>query len=90
MELKMQEMELKMQEKDRINQNLEERIRLLQTQIVYCDNRNNTESFKCKKERRHTWSGTAGHKLNTFQTCTNLSPKKMSRNLTDMNTCRFY
>lgn len=29
-----QEMEFKMQEKDRINQNLEERIRLLQTRIV--------------------------------------------------------
>ena len=90
-----QEMESKMQEKDRINQNLEERIRLLQTRIVHGDNRNNTESFKCKEKRRQTWCGTGGYKLNAFQTCTNLSPIKemsplKSRNSTNiMNTCRF-
>ncbi|XP_029166361.1 kinesin-related protein 4-like isoform X2 [Nylanderia fulva] len=75
----LEEMESKMQEKDRINQNLEERIRLLQTRIVHGDNRNNTESFKNKVKRRQTWGGTAGYKLNTFQTCRNLSPiKEMS------------
>ncbi|KMQ97228.1 centromere-associated protein e [Lasius niger] len=71
-----QEMQSKMQEKDRINQNLEERIRYLQTRIVHGDNRNNTESFKHKEKRRQTWGGTVGYKLNTFQTCTNLSPIK--------------
>lgn len=94
-----EEMEYKMQEKDRINQNLEERIRLLQTRIVHGDSRNNTESFKLKEKRRQTWGGTAGYKLNTFQTCTNLSPIKeispfkvhRNRKSTDIvNTCRFY
>lgn len=76
-----QEMESKMQEKDRINQNLEERIRLLQTRIVTAANRNNTVSFKTKEKRRQTWCGTGGYKMNTptFQMCANLSPiKEMS------------
>lgn len=92
-----QEMQSKMQEKDRINQNLEERIRYLQTRIVHGDNRNNTESFKHKEKRRQTWGGTVGYKLNTFQTCTNLSPikemspfKLHSRKSADIvDTCRF-
>lgn len=76
-----QEMESKMQEKDRINQNLEERIRLLQTRIVTAANRNNTVPFKTKEKRRQTWCGTGGYKTNTsaFQMCTSLSPiKEMS------------
>ncbi|KYQ46666.1 Centromere-associated protein E [Trachymyrmex zeteki] len=77
-----QEMESKMQEKDRINQNLEERIRLLQTRIITADNRNTTASFKTKEKRRQTWCGTGGfNKLNTslFQTFSHLSPiKEMS------------
>ncbi|KYN00256.1 Centromere-associated protein E [Cyphomyrmex costatus] len=77
-----QEMESKMQEKDRINQNLEERIRLLQTRIVTAANRNSIPSFKNKEKRRQTWCGTGGfNKLNSslFQTCTHLSPiKEMS------------
>lgn len=75
-----QEMESKMQEKDRINQNLEERIRLLQTRIVTA-NRSSTVSFKTKEKRRQTWCGTGGYKTNTpaFQMCANLSPiKEMS------------
>lgn len=76
-----QEMESKMQEKDRINQNLEERIRLLQTRIVTAANRSNTVSFKSKEKRRQTWCGTGGFKSNTsiLQMCPNLSPiKEMS------------
>lgn len=90
-----QEMESKMQEKDRINQNLEERIRLLQTRIVTAANRNSAVSFKTKEKRRQTWCGTGGYKTNTFQMCANLSPiKEMSpmksyhRKSADvMNTC---
>jgi len=62
-----EEMESKMQEKDCVNQNLEERIRLLQTQIVTAANCNNTISqlFKNKEKRRRTWCGTGGcNKLN--------------------------
>ncbi|KAG5323987.1 CENPE protein, partial [Acromyrmex heyeri] len=77
-----QEMESKMQEKDRINQNLEERIRLLQTRIITAANRNTIASFKVKEKRRRTWCGTGGfNKLNTslFPTCSHLSPiKEMS------------
>lgn len=74
-----QEMESKIQEKDRRNEDLEERIRLLQTQIVAADNRNSTESFKLKAIRRRTWGGTDGYKQNTFQLCRDLSPiKEMS------------
>ncbi|KYN37073.1 Centromere-associated protein E [Trachymyrmex septentrionalis] len=77
-----QEMESKMQEKDRINQNLEERIRLLQTRIITAANRNTIASFKAKEKRRQTWCGTGGfNKLNTslFPTCSHLSPiKEMS------------
>ncbi|KAG5314350.1 CENPE protein, partial [Acromyrmex insinuator] len=77
-----QEMESKMQEKDRINQNLEERIRLLQTRIITAANRNTIASFKIKEKRRRTWCGTGGfNKLNTslFPTCSHLSPiKEMS------------
>ncbi|XP_071554788.1 uncharacterized protein [Temnothorax nylanderi] len=78
-----QEMESKIQEKDRINQTLEERIRLLQTRIVTSTsaNCNNAVSFKTKEKRRQTWCGTGGYKPNTsaFQMCTNLSPiKEMS------------
>ncbi|XP_036150579.1 kinesin-related protein 4-like [Monomorium pharaonis] len=77
-----QEMEYKMQEKDRINQNLEERIRLLQTRIVTGANRNNAILFKAKEKRRQTWCGTGGfNKANTsmFPACANLSPiKEMS------------
>lgn len=94
-----QEMESKMQEKDRINQNLEERIRLLQTRIVTAPNRNNTLSFKSKEKRRQTWCGTGGFKSNTssVQMCPNLSPikeipnrnvKSHNRKSADtMNTC---
>ncbi|XP_072755819.1 uncharacterized protein Root [Anoplolepis gracilipes] len=70
-----QEMESKMQEKDRVNKNLEERIRLLQTRIVHGDTHNNTESFKHKEKRRQTWCGTGGYRLNPFPT-THLSPIK--------------
>lgn len=91
-----EEMESKIQEKDRINKNLEERIRLLQTRIVHGDNRNNSESFKCKEKRRQTWCGTAGHRLNSFQTCANLSPikevspfKLPNKTADIMDTCRF-
>ncbi|XP_077280881.1 uncharacterized protein LOC143907787 [Temnothorax americanus] len=76
-----QEMESKIQEKERINQTLEERIRLLQTRIVTSANCNNAVSFKTKEKRRQTWCGTGGYKSNTsaFQMCTNLSPiKEMS------------
>ncbi|XP_014470851.1 PREDICTED: centromere-associated protein E [Dinoponera quadriceps] len=82
--VEVQEMEHKMQEKDRVNEELEERIRLLQTRIVAGDNRNNVqESFKSKALRRRTWCGTgaASHKLNTsvFHMAANLSPiKEMS------------
>lgn len=70
------ELENKMQEKDRMNQLLEQRIRLLQTRIVHGDIRNNTQ-FKRKAKRRQTWCGTAGYKLinaSVFQSCANLSP----------------
>lgn len=70
-----------MQEKDRINQILEERIRLLQTRIVTADNRNNAVPVKTKEKRRQTWCGGGFNKANTstFQMCTNLSPiKEMS------------
>ncbi|KYN29939.1 PREDICTED: kinesin-related protein 4-like [Trachymyrmex cornetzi] len=77
-----QEMESKMQEKDRINQNLEERIRLLQTRIITAANCNTIVSFKTKEKRRQTWCGTGGfNKLNTslLPTCSHLSPiKEMS------------
>jgi len=90
--------ESKIQEKDRINQNLEERIRLLQTRIVTAANCNNTisQSFKNKEKRRRTWCGTGGYnKLNTslLPMCANLSPiKEMSpiklyRKSADMDTC---
>ncbi|XP_039304162.1 kinesin-related protein 4 [Solenopsis invicta] len=75
-----QEMESKMQEKDRINQNLEERVRLLQTRIVTAANRNSTVSFKTKEKRRQTWCGTgAFNKANASMFQANLSPiKEMS------------
>lgn len=75
-----QEMESKMQEKDLINQNLEERIRLLQTRIVTAANRNNSISFKNKEKRRQTWGGGGFNKLNaSLPMCANLSPiKEMS------------
>ncbi|XP_032664688.1 kinesin-related protein 4 [Odontomachus brunneus] len=89
--VEVKEMESKMQEKDRINEDLEERIRLLQTRIVAGSyNRNNVqESFKAKANRRRTWCGTGAHKLNTsvFQMAANLSPiKEMSplRNKDDL------
>lgn len=93
-------MESKIQEKDRINEELEERIRLLQTRIVAGDIRNNVqESFKAKAKRRRTWCGTGAHKLNTsvFQVGANLSPiKEMSplrnrNNLieSDLDSCKF-
>ncbi|XP_025073915.1 kinesin-related protein 4-like [Pogonomyrmex barbatus] len=74
-----EEMESKIQEKDRINQNLEERIRLLQTRIITAANYNNT-SFKSKEKRRQTWCGSGVYKPNisVFQ-CAHLSPiKEMS------------
>jgi len=92
-----EEMESKMQEKDRINQNLEERIRLLQTRIVTAANCNNTisQSFKNKEKRRRTWCGTGYNKLNAslLPMCANLSPiKEMSpiklyRKSANMDTC---
>jgi len=92
-----EEMESKMQEKDLINQNLEERIRLLQTRIVTAANCNNTisQSFKNKEKRRRTWCGTGGYnKFNAslLPMCANLSPiKEMSpvkyRKSANMNTC---
>lgn len=94
-----QEMESKIQEKDRVNKYLEERIRLLQTRIVHGDNCNNTESFKHKEKRRQTWGGSARTKQeNQFQMCMNLSPikemsplKLYSRKTSDvMDICRFY
>lgn len=71
---KVQEMESKMQEKDRINEYLEMRIKLLQTRIVHGDSRNNTDSFKRKAQRRRTWCGTGGDKLNMYQSYRDLSP----------------
>ncbi|KAK9294941.1 hypothetical protein QLX08_010621 [Tetragonisca angustula] len=56
---KVEEMESKLQEKDRINQLLEERIELLKTRIVSGDNISQEGSFKCKYKRRQTWSGPA-------------------------------
>jgi len=97
-----QEMESKMQEKDRINQNLEERIRLLQTRIITAANRNTIASFKVKEKRRQTWCGSGGfNKLNTslFSSCSHLSPiKEMSpiksrirrKSNTTMDSCAFY
>ncbi|XP_020278586.1 centromere-associated protein E-like isoform X2 [Pseudomyrmex gracilis] len=71
------EIESKMQEKDRINQNLENRIRLLQTRIVTSNN-HNSESFKTREKRRRTWCGTDGYK-STFHSRVDLSPiKEMS------------
>jgi len=58
-------MESRIQEKDRINQILEERIRLLQTKIVHGDTRNNLETFRNKEKRRQTWCGTGASKFNT-------------------------
>lgn len=52
-----QEMESKLQEKDRINQLLEERIELLKTRIVSGDSTSRDESFKHKSKRRQTWGG---------------------------------
>ncbi|KYN18753.1 PREDICTED: kinesin-like protein KIN-7I [Trachymyrmex cornetzi] len=76
-----QKMESKIQEKDRINQNLEERIRLLQTRIITAANCNTVVSFKTKEKRRQTWCGTGGfNKLDNTsllaQMCSHLSPIK--------------
>lgn len=63
-----EEMESKLQEKDRINQLLEERIELLKTRIVTGDTTNH-ESFNCKSKRRQTWGGQGmfNHHLPVFQ-----------------------
>lgn len=50
-------MESKLQEKDRINQLLEERIELLKTRIVSGDNTNQKDSLKYEFKRRQTWGG---------------------------------
>lgn len=89
------EIESKMQEKDRINQNLENRIRLLQTRIVTSNN-HNSESFKTKEKRRRTWCGTDGYK-STFHSRVDLSPiKEMSpiklhkpKSSDIIDTCKF-
>ncbi|XP_076662655.1 uncharacterized protein LOC143365939 isoform X2 [Andrena cerasifolii] len=51
-----EEMETKLQEKDRINQLLEERIEMLKTRIVSGDT-TTEETFKSKCKRRQTWGG---------------------------------
>lgn len=63
-------MECKLQEKERINQLLEERIELLKTRIVSGDNIGQEESCKRKSKRRQTWGGGLGifnQHLSTFQ-----------------------
>ncbi|XP_033194727.2 uncharacterized protein LOC117159214 [Bombus vancouverensis nearcticus] len=69
-----EEMETRLQEKDRINQLLEERIELLKTRIVSGDNIAQEESFKCKLKRRQTWGGPGvfNQHLPIFQTKTGL------------------
>jgi len=92
-----QEMEFKIQEKDRINQNLEERIRLLQTKIVHGDTRNNPETFKNREKRRQTWCGTGLSKFNTsLPAWMNLTPieemspcKSQNIKSDKMDTCKF-
>ncbi|XP_053985227.1 kinesin-related protein 4 [Hylaeus volcanicus] len=74
------EMESKLQEKERVNQLLEERIELLKTRIVSGDT-TNQESFKYKSKRRQTWGGPGlfNQHLPSFKPATELSPiKKMS------------
>lgn len=67
-------METRLQEKDRINQLLEERIELLKTRIVSGDNIAQEKSFKCKLKRRQTWGGPGvfNQHLPIFQTKTGL------------------
>ncbi|PBC32053.1 Centromere-associated protein E [Apis cerana cerana] len=68
------EMESKLQEKDRINQLLEERIELLKTRIVSGDNTNQKDSLKYEFKRRQTWGGPGmfNHHLAVFQSKTGL------------------
>ncbi|XP_046145312.1 kinesin-related protein 4-like [Osmia bicornis bicornis] len=70
----MEEMESKLQEKDRINQLLEERIELLKTRIVSGDISDPEESFKYRSKRRQTWGGPAmfNQHLPAFQPKTGL------------------
>ncbi|XP_076243919.1 uncharacterized protein LOC143185079 [Calliopsis andreniformis] len=72
-----EEMETKLQEKDRINQLLEERIELLKTRIVSGDT-THQESFKCKSKRRQTWGGPAmsNKHLSVFSSEVGLPPIK--------------
>ncbi|XP_012217244.1 centromere-associated protein E-like isoform X2 [Linepithema humile] len=80
-----QEMEFRIQEKDRINQNLEKRIQLLQTKIVHGDTRNNHETFKSREKRRQTWCGTGASKLNTsVPSWMNLTP------IEEMSPCKLH
>ncbi|XP_012226880.2 uncharacterized protein [Linepithema humile] len=79
-----QEMESRIQEKDRLNQNLEERIELLQTKIVHGDTRNNPETFKSRVKRRQTWCGSGVSKLDTFVPWTNLAP------IQEMSPCKLH
>lgn len=67
-------MESKLQEKDRINQLLEERIELLKTRIVSGDNTNQKDSLKYEFKRRQTWGGPGmfNHHLAVFQSKTGL------------------
>lgn len=56
---KVEEMESNLQEKDCINQLLEDCVELLKTRIASGNNISQEDSFKCKYKRRQTWSDPA-------------------------------
>ncbi|CAL7952387.1 unnamed protein product [Xylocopa violacea] len=73
-----EEMESKLQEKDRLNQLLEERIELLKTRILSGVNNSQEEPIKAKFKRRQTWGGRVMSNLlqPTFQSTTSLATIK--------------
>ncbi|XP_076754844.1 uncharacterized protein LOC143425727 [Xylocopa sonorina] len=73
-----EEMESKLQEKDRLNQLLEERIELLKTRILSGVNNSQEEPMKTKFKRRQTWGGRVMSNVlqPTFQSTTSLATIK--------------